>query len=112
MEEPDPRRRHPRVQLDGRVEGRATISADFRVVALSEEGATLEMGLPVLLGATIDISLNLSHASVDVRGRVVQVEGLEARRIPFVIGVEFENLGDFDRALLRSFLQRQGRLAI
>jgi hypothetical protein len=112
MEEASPRRRYPRVQLDGRVEGRATISADFRVVALSEDGATLEMGLPVLVGVAIDISLNLSHASVDVRGRVVQVERLEGEHISYAIGVEFENLGDFDRALLRSFLQRQGRLAV
>lgn len=112
MEEPTPRRRHPRVQLDGRVEGRATISADFRVAALSEDGATLEMALPVMVGAAIDISLNLSHASVEVRGRVVQVEGSESSREPYQIGVEFENLGAFDRALLQSFLQRQRRLAV
>lgn len=112
MEEPTPRRRHPRVRLDGRVEGRATILADFRVAALSEDGATLEMALPVLVGAVIDIALNLSHSSVEVRGRIVQVEGPESPPAPYLIGVEFENLGAFDRALLQSFLERQRRLAV
>jgi hypothetical protein len=46
----DERRRHPRVRLDGRAAGRATIFAPFHVVSLSETGALVEMDLPLAQG--------------------------------------------------------------
>ena len=46
------RRRFPRVNLDGRLGGRATVLADFRVITLSETGAMLEMDIPLAMGAS------------------------------------------------------------
>lgn len=106
------RRRHRRIRLDGRMEGRATVLADFRVMALSESGASVEMGLPLALGSHCDLTLNLAHMSVDLKGRVVHVAEPEATGAPYVIGVDFEEVDAFDQALLESFLERERRSAL
>ena len=107
------RRRHPRIRLDGRVAGRATVLADFKIVALSETGASLEMELPMALGSQCDLTLNLAHVSVDLKGRVVHVQaGEEEDGAAFLVGVDFESVGDLDRGLLESFLDRERRRAL
>lgn len=107
------RRRHERVRLDGRMEGRATVLASFRVAALSQSGATLEMAMPLAVGSRCDLTLNLSHLSIDVKGRIVHLEpaggGAPAR---FLVGVEFEPIDTLDRGLLESFLERERRRAL
>jgi hypothetical protein len=106
------RRRHERVRLDGRLEGRATLLTDFRVLALSPQGATLELAVPVAVGSPIDLTLNLQHSSLDVKGRVAHREpaggGAPAR---FLAGVVFEAIDTLDRGLLESFLAEEGRRA-
>jgi hypothetical protein len=106
------RRRHPRVRLDGRTGGRATVFADFRVVALSESGAELEMAVPLAMGSQCDITLNLAHGSVDVKGRVVDIRSPGEPDRPFQVGVEFVSVDDLDQALLQSFLARERRKAL
>lgn len=105
----DDRRRHERIRLDGRMAGRATVLADFRVVALSETGASLEMVMPMVLGSRCDLTLNLSHLSVDLQGRVVNVRPSNGPEGPYLVGVDFESVEDTDRALLLSFLDRERR---
>ena len=87
--------------------GRATVLADFRVVALSETGASLEMAMPIALGSRCDLTLNLSHVSVDLKGRVVNVRNEDTPEAPYLIGVDFESVEDMDQALLQSFLERE-----
>lgn len=96
------------MRLDGRLAGRATVLADFRVISLSETGATLEMDIPMALGSSCDLSLNLSHVSVDLKGRVVHIDP-PRHTGPFTIGVDFVRLQSLDRALLASFLERERR---
>lgn len=103
------RRRYPRVRLDGRLAGRATVLADFKVLSLSESGATLEMDIPMAMGAACDLSLNLSHVSVDLKGRVVHIVRDEDDGEKYRIGVDFVRLQSLDRALLASFLERERR---
>jgi hypothetical protein len=103
--EDDDRRRHPRVRLDGRTGGRATIFADFKVVALSEDGALLEMTAPLAIDSQCDITLNLAHVTVDLRGRVVHVD--QAAPAGYHVGVSFVKVDALDRALLESFLDRE-----
>src|SRR5438105_15892343 len=98
----DDRRRHPRVRLDGRTGGRATVFADFKVVALSEDGACIEMSTPLALDSVCDLSLNLAHVTVDLKGRVVDVEQPPTGET-FHIGVSFVKVDALDRALLESF---------
>jgi hypothetical protein len=102
------RRRYPRVHVDGRLAGRATVLADFRVLSISETGATLEMGIPMALGSACDLTLNLSHVSVDLKGRVVHIDAGRGEDA-FVIGVDFVRLQSLDRALLASYLERERR---
>ncbi len=107
------RRRHPRLAIDGRMVGRATVLADFRIVALSETGASLEMELPMALGSLCDLTLDLPTVSVDLRGRVVHLESKgEREQGPFVVGVDFESVAEMDQALLESFLDRERRRAV
>ncbi len=106
---PTERRRYPRVRLDGRLAGRATVLADFHVISLSETGATLEMDIPMALGSNCDLSLNLSHVSVDLKGQVVHLEPARQAEGPYRIGVDFVRLQALDRALLASFLERERR---
>lgn len=102
------RRRHDRIRLAGRVAGQATVLTEFRVVALSESGASLEMGMPLVLGSRCDLSLNLSHLSVDLRGRVVSVRP-DDEPGSYLVGVDFEHVEEMDRALLESYLERERR---
>jgi hypothetical protein len=102
------RRRHERLRLDGRITGRATVLADFKVVALSETGASLEMALPLAEGSRCDLSLSLSHLAVDLKGRVVNVRPSETAGC-YVVGVDFEDVPEMDRALLESYLERERR---
>jgi hypothetical protein len=101
------RRRHERIRLDGRMVGRATLLADFRVVAISEDGASLEMSIPMALGSECDLTLQLSHVSVDLKGRVVNVRAANGPQGPYLVGVDFQNVESLDRALLQSFLERE-----
>jgi PilZ domain len=101
------RRRHPRLHLDGRMVGRATVMTDFRVVALSETGGSLEMEVPLPPGAALDLSLQLSHTPVDLRARVIEVQPPQAGRTAFLVAVEFEGVSDVDAGLLISFLRRE-----
>jgi hypothetical protein len=110
--EAEDRRRHPRVRLDGRAGGRATVFADFRVVALSETGAELEMAVPLAPGSQCDITLNLAHGSVDVKGRVVEVRPPATGDRPYHVGVDFVTVEALDQALLQSFLERERRKAL
>lgn len=110
--EAEDRRRHPRVRLDGRTGGRATVFADFRVVALSEGGAELEMAVPLAMGSHCDITLNLAHGSVDVKGRVVEIRSPDLPDRPYHVGVDFVTVDDLDQALLQSFLERERRKAL
>jgi hypothetical protein len=105
--DPADRRRHPRLHLDGRMVGRATVMTDFRVVALSETGGSLEMDVPLAAGAFCDLSLQLAHVSVDLRGRVVEVSPPEASRSAYLVAVEFEGMNEVDSGLLSSFLERE-----
>ena len=112
MADTDDRRRHPRVRLDGRTGGRATVFADFKVVALSEDGACLEMAAPLAIDSQCDISLNLAHVTVDLRGRVVDVDQPEgATPGSYHIGISFVKVEALDRALLESFLDRERQRA-
>ena len=101
------RRRHHRVRIDGRAGGRATVFADFKVVALSETGACLEMATPLAQDSECDITLNLSHTSLDVKGRVVHVENAEDGA--YHVGIDFLRMDALDLTLLESFLQRESR---
>jgi hypothetical protein len=107
MSNPVERRRYPRVRVEGRLAGRATVMADFRVFSLSETGATLEMDIPMAMGSSCDLTLNLSHVSVDLKGRVVHID--KAANAPYRIGVDFVRLQSLDRALLASYLERERR---
>lgn len=107
MQTQDDRRRHQRVRLDGRTGGRATVFADFRVVALSETGASLETETPLALESHCDITLNLAHVAVDIKGRVVHVDPPQGDLRAFQVGVDFVEVSDFDQALLQSFLDRE-----
>ena len=107
----DERRRHPRVRLDGRATGRATVFTDFKVVAISESGASLEMQVPLALHSSCDITLNLSHVAIDLKGRVVHVEAAPDAAAGYNIGVDFMEVDELDHALLLSFLDRERQRA-
>lgn len=93
--------------------GRATVLAEFRIVALSETGASLEMDVPMAMGSHCDLTLNLPHVSVDLRGRVVNVQAQgPTDQPPWIVGVDFESVSDLDQALLQSFLDRERRRAL
>jgi hypothetical protein len=109
MREAVERRRHARVRLDGRLVGRATVLTDFRVAALSEGGATLEMGMPLALGSACDLSLELTSVALDVRARVVEVLVPQREGEPYRVGVAFVGVDPIDLGLLRSFLERERR---
>ena len=100
------------MRLDGRTGGRATVFADFKVVALSEDGACLEMATPLAIDSQCDISLNLAHVTVDLRGRVVDVaQSPGGAPGAYHVGISFVKVEALDRALLESFLDRERQRA-
>jgi hypothetical protein len=101
------RRRFRRVRLDGRTGGRATVLADFRVLSISESGALLEMDAPLALQSQCDLSLSLSHLTVDLKGQVVNVEPPDGPKRPYRVAVAFLDVDSLDRGLLLSFLERE-----
>lgn len=106
MAERQERRRHSRVQLDGQVTGHATVQPEFKVVALSEAGAALEMAVPLPVDFHCDLTLNVAHLAVDVKGRVVSVSERRPGG-PYVVGVDFDRPGAVPAALLEAFLERE-----
>lgn len=111
--DPSDRRRHQRLRIDGRMAGRATLLADFRIVALSEVGSSLEMALPMAMGSECHLTLNLPHSSVELRGRVVHLEARNPNeQPPWLVGVDFESIDAMDQALLQSFLEHERRRAL
>ena len=84
--------------------------ADFKVIALSEQGACLEMDTPLAIDSQCDISLNLAHVTVDLRGKVVNVEQPGDGTV-FHVGITFVKVEALDRALLESFLDRERQRA-
>jgi len=107
MSTEEERRRHPRVRLDGRATGRATVFAEFKVLAISESGASLEMAAPLALDSSCDITINLSHVAVDLKGRVVHVDAPAAGGEGYRVGIDFVEVDELDQALLDSFLDRE-----
>ncbi|MCU0240875.1 MAG: PilZ domain-containing protein [Vicinamibacteria bacterium] len=103
------RRRYPRIRLDGRLAGRATLMADFKVLSLSETGAMLRMKIPMAMGSQCDLTLLLSHVSVDLKGHVVHIGPAKDGDEYFTIGVDFVRVQPIDRALLASYLERERR---
>jgi len=83
------------------------VFADFKVVALSESGACVEMETPLALQSRCDLTLNLAHVAVDLKGRVVHVAPPPAPGRPYQIGVDFLEVEALDQALLVSFLDRE-----
>lgn len=81
--------------------------AEFRVVALSETGAALEMDTPIAMGSRCDLTLNLAQEAVDLKGRVVNVEPPAKEGDAYRVGVDFEDVDDLDAELLQSFLQNE-----
>jgi len=100
------RRKHPRVRLDGRVGGQATISAAFKVVSLSEMGASIEMPMPLPIGARCELRLNL-EAMLAVKTAVQNVQAPSKPGGPYQMGVEFKSVAPADRELLNAFLKRE-----
>ena len=111
MTSDDERRRHPRVRLDGRATGRATVFTEFKVVAISEGGASLHMAAPLALDSSCDITLNLSHVAIDLKGRVVHVAPPESGDPGYEVGIDFVEVDELDHALLLSFLDRERQRA-
>ena len=103
----DERRRHPMVRLDGRATGRATVFAEFKVIAISESGASLEMAAPLALESNCDITLTLAHVAIDLKGRVVHVDPPPMEGAGYLVGVDFVEVDELDQALLDSFLDRE-----
>jgi hypothetical protein len=109
MPQGEERRRHPRIRLEGRAVGRATVLAEFRVVGLWENGGTLELPLPLALGSLCDLTLSLGPGSVDLKARVVQVEAVTEGEPGYRVNVDFLTMHPDDQALLQAFLDREGR---
>jgi len=108
MPQGEERRRHPRIRLEGRAVGRATVLAEFRVVGLWESGGTLELPLPLALGSLCDLTLSLGPGSVDLKARVVQVESVGERDDGYRVNVDFVTMDAEDQELLYAFLDREG----
>jgi hypothetical protein len=109
MTQGEDRRRHPRIRLEGRAIGRATVLAEFKVVGLWENGGTLELPLPLALGSLCDLTLSLGPGSVDLKARVVQVESAGGSEGGFRVNVDFLTMDPDDQALLLAFLDRESR---
>lgn len=108
MPQGEERRRHPRIRLEGRAVGRATVLAEFKVVGLWESGGTLELPLPLALGSLCDLTLRLGPGSVDLKARVVQVESVGERDEGYRVNVDFVTMDADDQELLYAFLDREG----
>jgi hypothetical protein len=102
------RRRHPRIRLEGRAVGRATVLAEFKVVGLWESGGTLELPLPLALGSLCDLTLTLGPGSVDLKGRVVRVESAGEGGAGYRVNVDFLTMDPDDQSRLQAFLDREG----
>jgi PilZ domain len=106
MAEAVERRRHSRVHLQGQVSGRATVQPEFRVLALSEDGAALEMAVPLPVDTSCELTLNVADLALDVRGRVMNVRQREPGG-PYVVGVGFQQPDPIPQALLQAFIERE-----
>ncbi|HEX9734882.1 MAG TPA: PilZ domain-containing protein [Thermoanaerobaculia bacterium] len=80
--------------------------ATGRTLDLSRGGMRLELHHALPLRSVVSVTLALDDDLVDVRGRVVYLEELDAERC--AMGIEFTELGDQAAALLARYVDKAG----
>jgi hypothetical protein len=108
------RRRRARVRVEGEVRGRIHTVPSAPVIDLSESGALLEVPCSLHPGSLYVLRLPL-ESEVVLRSRVVRsyVHGLTRRddgesAISYRAAVEFIDLGDRERAMIREQVAARG----
>lgn len=99
------RRRRPRIRLDGRVPGRATLIADFGLMDVSETTATLEVSVPMAIGSPCHLTFDASDDPLELSGRVTRVDSPSLPGGAYRVSVDLSPLDALERARLLSLVE-------
>ena len=109
MSNPADRRRSPRVEVIGKVQGRVA-SSDVAVVVreMSLGGMSIESDAAFELGAVTDFLLTLGDgAGIELYGRTVYTRAIEGSPTPrFLTGIQFVDQEDATPAPVRGIISK------
>ena len=88
------KRESARLDILGKLAGEVSVLAPIIIRDISQTGALVECGFPLILGSGHDLRLHLGDDSVVVKARVVRCHIADIGRelVRYVAGLEFVNL--------------------
>jgi len=88
------KRESARIDILGTLAGEVSVLAPILIRDISQTGALVECGFPLILGSGHDLRLHLGDDSVVVKARVVRCHIADIGRelVRYVAGLEFVNL--------------------
>lgn len=104
-------RETPRVDTLGKLTGEVSVLAPIIVYDISQHGAQVECGFPLILGSAHELRLHLADDPVVVRARVVHCHIAEIGHelVRYVAGVEFIDRQPHVDAALAAYIERVRR---
>jgi c-di-GMP-binding flagellar brake protein YcgR len=108
---PHDRRESARVDILGTLTGEVSVLAPVVVYDISETGAMVECGFPLILGSGHELRLHLADDSVVVTARVARCHVADVGRelVRYVAGLEFVDLSPHAGAAIASYVQQLRR---
>jgi hypothetical protein len=109
------RREGERMEILGDLRGAVMVYQPMAIRELGHAGAQIETPFPLQIDSLHEVRLELSDASVVVKGRVVHCSLADMDRgvVTYRSGLEFIDPGDGGRTVIARFIEavRSGRLA-
>jgi hypothetical protein len=106
------KRESARIDILGTLAGEVSVLAPILIRDISQTGALVECGFPLILGSGHDLRLHLGDDSVVVKARVVRCHIADIGRelVRYVAGVEFVNLPPHVGVAIAAYIEQLRRL--
>jgi hypothetical protein len=105
------KRESARLDILGKLAGEVSVLAPIVIRDISQTGALVECGFPLILGSGHDLRLHLGDDSVVVKARVVRCHIADIGRelVRYVAGLEFVNLSPHVGVAITAYIEHLRR---
>jgi len=105
------KRESPRIDILGTLAGEVSVLAPILIRDVSQSGALVECGFPLILGSGHDLRLHLGDDAVVVKARVVRchIADIGHELVRYVAGLEFVDLPPHVGVALAAYIEQRRR---